>query len=126
MKPILLIMLGGGIGALSRYWISSTVLQQTGQSFLGTMAANVVGCLLAGVVLALVEKSVIVNPEVKLLITVGFLGALTTFSTYQADSLLLLKQGHMTQLLINMLGSVTIGFIVLWVSYASCMHLLKE
>ena len=80
---ILFIAIAGALGALSRYGISSFVSDQLGEKFaLGTLAVNVIGCFLIGFVMHIALSTDIISEEMRMAITVGFLGALTTFSTF--------------------------------------------
>ncbi|MGV6858730.1 MAG: fluoride efflux transporter CrcB [bacterium] len=89
------IAFGGALGAVLRFWTSSAVYSVTGKQFpWGTLAVNVLGSLLMGVLATLVVERVIESPELKNALLIGFLGAFTTFSTFSLDSLNLFYQGH--------------------------------
>jgi CrcB protein len=88
MTKILLVMLGGSIGALSRYWVSLLALKIFGTRFpWGTLLVNLSGCFLIGVAYALAERgSTWMNPSMRVFFVTGYLGALTTFSTYALET----------------------------------------
>ncbi|ABO23887.1 fluoride efflux transporter CrcB [Shewanella loihica] len=93
MNNLIFVALGGSIGAVFRYLISIFMIQVFGSSFpFGTLMVNVIGSFLMGVIYALGEASQ-VSPEIKALVGVGLLGALTTFSTFSNETLLLMQQG---------------------------------
>lgn len=83
MNKILLVMLGGSLGAGCRYGITLLAVRLAGTRFpWGTLAVNLGGCFLIGLVYGLVERGVGISPSVRLFFVTGFLGALTTFSTF--------------------------------------------
>lgn len=84
---IVYIILGGALGALARYGVTTFSVKTYGTSFpVGTLFVNLVGCLLIGIVFGLGEVRGI-NPQFRLFFITGFLGALTTFSTYSLETI---------------------------------------
>ncbi len=101
MNNILFVALGGSIGAVFRYLISIFMLQLFGSAFpFGTLLVNVIGSFLMGVIYALGQVSQ-VSPEIKALVGVGLLGALTTFSTFSNETLLLIQGGDWLKAFFN-------------------------
>ncbi len=95
MYYYLAIALGGAAGAVSRYWLSSTVEKFNGSGFpLGTFTVNVLGSFLIGVFFIVLAEKLHLVDQWRPIIIVGFLGAMTTFSTFSLDALLLFEQGH--------------------------------
>jgi CrcB protein len=88
MTKVLLVMAGGSIGALSRYGVSLLAVNLFGSRFpWGTLIVNLAGCFLIGLSFALAERgSAIMNPSIRLFFVTGYLGALTTFSTYALET----------------------------------------
>jgi fluoride exporter len=88
MTNVLLVMLGGSIGALSRYGVSLLAVKLFGTRFpWGTLMVNLAGCFLIGLAFALAERgSGVMNPSIRLFFVTGYLGALTTFSTYALET----------------------------------------
>jgi fluoride exporter len=88
MTNVFLVMLGGGLGALSRYGASLLAVKLFGSRFpWGTLAVNLVGCFFIGLAFALAERgSGIMSPSMRLFFVTGYLGGLTTFSTYALET----------------------------------------
>lgn len=107
MRSILLVGLGGALGALARYGVALAGLRWGGEGVpWGTWAANALGCLLIGLAIPLVR-----GDEARLALLVGGLGAFTTFSTYSADTILLWEAGKPGLAAANALGSVAVGLL---------------
>ncbi len=114
MANILLIGIGGFIGAISRYGVALWIGQRWGRSFpLGTFVINVTGSFLIGLLMPLMTERIIENPQWRLLLVVGFLGAYTTFSTFEYETGALLKDSEWLYAGLNVMGSVFVGFIAL-------------
>ena len=93
MNNILFVALGGSIGAVFRYLISIFMVQLFGSAFpFGTLLVNILGAFMMGIIYALGQVSE-VSPEIKAMVGVGLLGALTTFSTFSNETLLLIQGG---------------------------------
>ena len=97
LVKILLVMAGGSLGAAGRYLISLGAVRffGTGLSW-GTFIANMIGCFLVGVSFALVDRLPLLTPGARLFFMTGFLGALTTFSTYALEVVESLRGGGFT------------------------------
>ncbi|MEK6697763.1 MAG: fluoride efflux transporter CrcB [Nitrospirota bacterium] len=114
IRNILVIGMGGFLGAVSRYGVAVWIGQRWGRSFpLGTFVINVSGSFLIGLLMPLLTERFIVNPQWRLLLVVGFLGAYTTFSTFEYETGALLKDGQWLYAGLNVMGSVVAGFIAL-------------
>jgi fluoride exporter len=114
MMNIVIIGIGGALGAVTRYGIALWVGQRWGRSFpLGTFVINVSGSFLIGLLMTLLAERFTVNPQWRLLLVVGFLGAYTTFSTFEYETGALLKDGEWTYAMLNVILSVVAGFIAL-------------
>ena len=88
------IFIGGGLGAVSRYLLQGVVQTRAGSSFpAGTMAVNIIGCFVIGVLWALFEE-VPVQIETRLFLITGFLGGFTTFSSFGVETLNLIRDGE--------------------------------
>mgnify|MGYP000070307509 CR=1 FL=1 len=114
MNNVLFVALGGSIGAVLRYLISILMLQVFGTGFpFGTLMVNILGSFLMGVVYALGQVSE-VSPEIKAFIGVGMLGALTTFSTFSNESLLLMQEGYLVKAILNVVVNVGVCIFVVY------------
>lgn len=114
MINVLLVALGGSIGAVVRYLISIFMIQVFGSSFpFGTLLVNVIGSFFMGVIYALGQMSHI-SPEFKALIGVGLLGALTTFSTFSNETLLLLQEGDWLKAILNVVLNLSLCLFVVY------------
>ena len=107
MPVYLALALGGALGAIARYWMTSGLNQSSQMAFpLGTLSVNVLGSFfIGGLYIFLSERPELSETYRHLLIT-GFLGALTTFSTFSLETLLLIEQGHYNTALFNVLSSI--------------------
>lgn len=111
MTKLLIIGCGGFFGAILRYLIAGWVYTLSGGDFpLGTLVVNVVGSFSLGLVLGLADHFVL-HPQVSLFLTIGLLGAFTTFSTFSYESWALIEVGSYGQALINIVGSLVIGVV---------------
>jgi fluoride exporter len=111
---ILIIGIGGFVGAVSRYGLALWIGQRWGRVFpLGTFVINVSGSFLIGLLMTLMADRFTVNPQWRLLLVVGFLGAYTTFSTFEYETGALLKDGELTFAMLNIILSVVAGFVAL-------------
>lgn len=100
---------GGAAGALARHYLSAWVMSQSGGLFpLGTMLVNVLGCLLIGLLWPLGDRLV---PELKVLLTSGFLGAFTTFSTFSLETWSLLAGREFVTGLGYLAASLVLGIL---------------
>jgi len=107
---ILLVMIGGGLGAVSRYLITLLSSRLYGSSFpWGTLFVNLSGCFLIGVSFALAEYRNILSPSARLFIMTGFLGGLTTFSTYALESVNFARSGDSSVSVINFILNNFVG-----------------
>ncbi len=113
MSTYIAIAFGGAIGAVSRYWLYSAVQRLHDSGFpLGTFVVNVLGSFLIGVFFVLLAEKAQIAEQWRPIIVVGFLGGLTTFSTFSLDALLLFEQGHYNTALFYIISSIVLCLIV--------------
>jgi CrcB protein len=114
VSRFLIIGAGGFAGAVTRYAVALWIGQRWGRSFpLGTFVINVSGSLLIGLLMPLLTERFVVNPHWRLLLVVGFLGAYTTFSTFEYETGALLKDGEWVFAGLNIILSIVVGFVAL-------------
>lgn len=96
---------GGGIGASGRYLLAGVAhrVGGTGSFPVGTLLVNVLGCFLIGALMVSMEERFLVNPALRLFLTIGILGGFTTFSSFTYESLALLRDGE------ALLGLMNVG-----------------
>lgn len=110
MKMIFAVAAGGALGAVGRFLLSSGTSQWLGHGFpFGTLIANIVGSFLLGILLELSAMTWTPSPEFRAFLSVGFLGAFTTFSTFSLDAVTLWQRGELMTVGIYVGGSVLIG-----------------
>ena len=119
------VALGGAAGAVARYGVRGWVYQRFSDSFpWGTLAVNVLGSLLLGLALAWFEGSML-SPELKRALTVGFLGAFTTFSTFAYESVAMVQDGDWVRAGGYAFGSLLLGMAAVLAGLALATTLLK-
>jgi fluoride exporter len=120
MIKILLVLVGGGLGSVGRYGVSLLAAQLLGPKFpWGTLFVNLIGCFLIGLAFALAERGLnIMNPSMRLFFMTGFLGGLTTFSTYGLETGNSMRAGtHLVTvayILANNVIGVALVFVGMW------------
>ena len=109
MYMTLSVALGGAIGAVSRYWISGFVYQAAGGAFpWATLTVNVLGSAILGVLIQLMALAWSPSEHLRAFLTVGLLGALTTFSTFSMEVVLMLERGDWFNAMLYILVSVVL------------------
>jgi len=116
INQLISVALGGSVGALLRYFISTGVYAWLGKGFpYGTLAVNVIGSFLIGLMTeALVLQRVAIAMEYRAAILIGLFGSLTTFSTFSLDTFYLFEQGNYGKAGLNILVSVAVCLIAVW------------
>lgn len=113
---MILVFLGGGLGAASRYWLSGSVYQKLGNGFpYGTLAVNALGCLLIGVLMTAMEERFLMNPSFRIFFAIGILGGFTTFSTFSFETISLLRDGQFLYATANILVSLLTCLFGTWI-----------
>ena len=103
---LLLVFIGGGLGAVSRFLLTTALAGKLGNFPLGTLAANFFGSLLMGLVVGFLAGRF---ESVRLFVAVGFLGGFTTFSSFSAETLALIQNGQIFSAAVNVIVSVVAG-----------------
>ena len=119
MALIISIFAGGGLGALLRYGVISNISKILPSTFpYGTLTVNILGALLIGIVYSLLSQKISISENLKLFITVGFLGGFTTFSTFNLDFYQLIESSKIAAAMIYALGSFITTIIGFYVGYS--------
>lgn len=120
---LLAVFIGSGLGGACRYIAGNAVQRLAPASSLfpwGTLAVNVAGCLLIGLLYGLADRGTLLNPQLRLLATTGFCGGFTTFSTFINENALLFgrsSDGLLTAVA-YLCASIVLGFIALYAGHA--------
>jgi fluoride exporter len=112
MNHYLAVGIGGCLGSLARYWLSGVVQRHSTSDFpYGTLAVNLLGCLIIGWIIGLVEYRQMFGPNVRLFLTIGILGGFTTFSAFGYETFALLRDKQHLLALGNVTANVVIGVL---------------
>ncbi len=118
------IALGGSLGAISRYWVSTTTYSWLGSNFpYGTLMVNVTGSLVVGFLTVVLVQRFDVSDEVRLGLIVGFLGSFTTFSAFSIDTIHWIENGAVIKSLAYILVSVIACVLGAWAGLISAKQL---
>lgn len=115
MEKYLYIAIGGALGSIARYWVGSTVASRLGTKFpYGTFVINMTACLIIGFTITYLSKRAELNAVWRYLIPVGFVGAYSTFSTYEWETLSNLRAGALLLAALYAVGSLIVGLAAVW------------
>jgi len=110
-----MIALGGAIGAIARYLVAAAIQARIPAGFpWGTFVVNVTGCFAMGVAMTLLSERLVVHPNWRYLIPIGFIGAYTTFSTFEMETFRAVTEGALLVGAANVAASVVAGYAALW------------
>jgi CrcB protein len=110
-----MVLAGGAAGSLARYVIGTAITTRTGGRFpFGTVFVNITGSFFIGLVMVLVKERLRPHTNWRLIVVVGFLGGYTTFSSFEWETLSLMKDGARWLGLANAVGSVVAGYAAVW------------
>ena len=111
----LLVALGGAAGAVLRYWVGMAVQRSLGPGFpWGTLAVNVSGCFVMGLVAGVAERQDSLTPGTRLFLVVGVLGGFTTFSAFANETVGAARAGAIQLSMMNVVGSVGLCLAAVW------------
>jgi CrcB protein len=115
-RSILLVGIGGFVGSVARYLVAVLLAGQVSSVFpFATLTVNIVGCFVIGILFGLSDRGNILSPEWRILLTTGFCGGFTTFSTFSYESLRLMQDGEYFYLATYVLISVVVGLAATYV-----------
>lgn len=117
---LILIALGGALGSLCRYGLSTTVQRFSSPFFpYGTFVVNVLGCLVFGIIIGAARQRFVLGPSERAFLLIGVLGGFTTFSTFTYETFALLQDGEFVRALVNAGGQLICGLVALWAGYVA-------
>jgi len=118
-RSILLVGIGGFVGSITRYLVAILFSSQISSVFpFATLTVNVLGCFLIGILFALSDRGNVLSPEWRILLTTGFCGGFTTFSTFSYESLRLMQDGEYLYLAAYVFISVFVGLTATYLGIA--------
>lgn len=115
MQKYLYIAVGGSLGAIARFWVGSAVASRLGARFpYGTFVINMTACIIIGFSLTFLSKRADFNPAWRYMIPVGFVGAYSTFSTYEWETLSEIRTGTFSLAAFYAFTSLFLGLVAVW------------
>jgi len=112
---LLVVFIGGGLGAVARYLLQGFVYRFSGTEFpYGTLIVNILGCFTIGLLMSSMEERFLATPTLRLFLTIGILGGFTTFSSFSYETMALLREGNFLAGGINVLSSVVVCLGATW------------
>jgi len=126
ITTIIAVASGGAIGATSRLLLSTAVNKTFIHTLpLGTLAVNLLGSLLIGILFAYFHLNASLSPHLKTFLITGILGALTTYSTFAIESFFLLESGHYAHAFANMALNLFRTILFAGIGYMTLLHFTK-
>jgi CrcB protein len=115
LQKYFFIAVGGSLGAIARYWVGSSVADRLGTKFpYGTFVINISACVIIGFSITYLGKRAGLNPAWRFLIPTGFVGAYSTFSTYEWETLSTIRTGAFSLAALYAIGSLILGLVAAW------------
>ena len=115
MQKYLLMAFGGALGSMARYWVGSTIAGRMGTKFpYGTFVINITACVIIGFSLTVLARRADLNPAWRFLVPVGFIGAYSTFSTYEWETLSTIRTGAFLLAGLYAVSSLILGLAAVW------------
>ena len=106
---------GGFLGSIARYWVGNYIGSRLGMRFpYGTVIVNISGSFLIGLIVTLIAHRAHWSANWSYLIPIGFIGAYTTFSTFELETLRSFQAGEVLLAFLNVIVSVVVGFAAVW------------
>jgi len=118
MRLLLVVAIGEAIGGVSRFYLGAAVQQRVGLDFpAGTFLVNISGSLLLGFIVRYALQSGTISPEVRAMLTTGFCGGYTTFSTFSYEALVMLDDGRYGRAAAYIFGSVALSLVAVYAGF---------
>jgi len=115
LSKYMYIAVGGALGAIARFWVDSAVAMRLGTKFpYGTFVINMTACVVIGFTLTFFARRTDLNPAWRFLIPIGFVGAYSTFSSYEWETLSTLRDGNFAMASLYAFGSLFLGLVAIW------------
>ncbi len=115
---LLLVGAGSGIGGMTRYSVGKVInTSSTGGFPWSTLAVNLIGCLIIGVIYGLIGRGINIDTSLKLFLTVGFCGGFTTFSTFAHENYLLFSGEHFFSFIVYAATTFIFGLVLVYLGY---------
>ena len=115
IETIFYVGIGGFLGANARYWLGGWISGRYGTAFpYATLVINVSGSFILGLFMTLITERYVAPPALRLVVAIGFVGAYTTFSTFEYETLALVNSGSLLRALLNVVLSMVAGFAAVW------------
>jgi len=115
LQKYLLIAIGGALGSMLRYWVGSTIAGRMGIRFpYGTLVVNLTACVVLGFTLTYLGRRADLSSAWRFLIPIGFIGAYSTFSTYEWETLSTMRSGAFALAAVYAVGSLILGLAATW------------
>jgi len=122
LSKYIFIAVGGSLGAIARFWVGSAVAMRLGTKFpYGTFMINISACIIIGFSLTFLAKRTDLNPAWRFLIPIGFVGAYSTFSSYEWETVSIMRNGEFSMAALYAFCSLFLGLVAIW-----CGILLAE
>lgn len=122
LSKYMYIAVGGSLGAIARFWVGSAVASRLGTRFpYGTFVINMTACVVISFSLTFLAKRTELNPAWRFLVPIGFVGAYSTFSSYEWETVSILRNGEFSMAALYAFGSLFLGLVAVW-----CGILLAE
>ena len=126
MLKLIAVMLGGALGAATRYWVGAQSLRLVDSDFLwGTLVVNLIGAFLLGVLFVSAEKNLL-HTNLQSFLMTGFMGALTTFSTFTLENMVLHESGKTSIAIVYLLVSIILGLLAVFAGAALARFVLHN
>jgi CrcB protein len=120
LLKFIMVGIGGFLGAVARFWLGSYIIGKMGTRFpYGTFVINISGSFLVGLILTLLEQKGQWSSNWRYLIPIGFIGAYTTFSAFEYETLRSVQEGQFLMSFLNVTLSVVVGFAAVWAGFAA-------